>query len=206
MAGIDVGGHTKGFHVVALLDGQFVDRTDDTDPNAIVQWCVGKKASIVAIDCPCHWSKSGSSRRAECELRLHGEKISCFATPTEREARANRARFYDWVLNGQRLYKGFGAHNYDLFDGETTSGAICLETFPHAIVCAMAGQVTRARPKAKVRREALRSQHYDDSGLPNIDYVDAALCAITAAEFRANRYIRFGDPDEGFIVIPRIRQ
>jgi predicted RNase H-like nuclease len=53
-----------------------------------------------------------------------------------------------------------------------------------------------------VRRAALKREGYDVSGLPNIDFVDAALCAAAADAFRINRYQLFGDREEGFIVVP----
>jgi hypothetical protein len=49
-----------------------------------------------------------------------------------------------------------------------------LETFPHAIVCALAGKVVATKPRTLNRRKALRDLGYDDSPLPNIDFVDAA--------------------------------
>lgn len=79
---------------------------------------------------------------------------------------------------------------------------MCIETFPHTIVCALAGQVVSARPKAKVRRAALRNRGYDGSNLPNIYFVDAALCAVAAFEFHKNNYKPYGNRAEGYIVVP----
>ena len=110
--------------------------------------------------------------------------------------------FYKWVFNGERLYRLLVAH-YPLFNGQRTEGRTCIETFPHAVVCAMAGHVVSARPKATVRRQALRDRGYDVSGLPNIDFIDAALCAVAADEFRKGSYQLYGDQAEGFIVVPR---
>ena len=59
-----------------------------------------------------------------------------------------------------------------------------------------------AKSKAKVRREALKNRGQDVSSLPNIDFVDAALCAVAADEFRKGNYQRYGDLSEGFIVVP----
>jgi hypothetical protein len=45
-------------------------------------------------------------------------------------------------------------------------------------------------------------QGYDDAPLPNIDFVDAALCALTAERFLLGRTASFGDQAEGFIAVP----
>jgi predicted nuclease with RNAse H fold len=196
--GIDVGGATRGFHAVALQDGKFVGIMTDTAPEKIVCWCLKQKAISVGVDAPCKWSCTGKSRLAERELATQG--IFCFATPSR--DRAIKRSFYDWVFNGERLYEQLKAH-YHLFDGKETKEKTCFETFPHAVVCALAGEVVPARPKSKVRREALRRKDYDDSNLPNIDFVDAALCAVTANEFLKGNYQSYGNKEEGYILIPK---
>ncbi|MBA2084684.1 hypothetical protein DMTZ50_0489 [Dehalococcoides mccartyi] len=202
VVGIDVGGERKGFHAVALLNGHFVDKKATPDPAVIANWCIRHKAKVVAVDAPCRWSLKDSSRLAERELNVAGGKIHCFATPTYKIARANKKGFYDWIFNGEKLYEYLESHRYFRFNGERIKGQICIETFPHAVVCVMAGKVALAKPKARVRREALRSRGYDDSNLPNIDFVDAALCAVAANEFRKDKYQLYGDRNEGFIVVP----
>lgn len=81
---------------------------------------------------------------------------------------------------------------------------MCLETFPHAIVCALSGKVVPAKPKKRQRCEILRRLGYDVSRLPNIDFIDAALCAVTAEEFRIGKTVNFGTCAEGVIVVPEI--
>ncbi|GEM_PF-4127682 len=44
------------------------------------------------------------------------------------------------------------------------------------------------------------------STLANIDFVDAALCALTAERFLLGKTISFGDQAEGFIVVPNKKQ
>ena len=202
VVGIDVGGERKGFHAVALLDGHFVSKKAALDPDVIVNWCIHHKAKVIAVDAPCRWSLKDSSRLAEREMKIAGRGIHCFATPTYKDARANKKGFYDWVFNGEKLYERLESHRYLRFNGERTEGQMCIETFPHAVVCAMVGQVVSAKPKARVRREALQNRGLDISGLPNIDFVDSALCAIAADEFRKGSYQLYGDRDEGFIVVP----
>jgi predicted nuclease with RNAse H fold len=199
VVGIDVGGERKGFHAVALRDGLFVATHKSTDPSTVVDWCIDHTARIVAVDAPCTWSQAGSSRRAERELNMNGQVIQCFKTPTRE--RAQGIGFYGWVFNGESLYQRLAPH-YMLFDGMRGDDPVVLETFPHAVACALNGRVVAAKPKAKIRRKALRDRSYDISMLKNIDYVDAALCALTAEAFLKDRCQRFGDKQEGFIVVP----
>lgn len=200
VVGVDVGGHKKGFHAVALMGNHFV-KEHFSDPANLVTWCLDYKATVIAVDAPCGWSKTGLSRLAECELVLSGKKIHCFATPTRERAENHAKGFYDWVFNGEKLYQQLQKH-YPLYNGVYCEGPVCIETFPHAVVCALAGHVVSAKPKARNRRKALQDRGYDVSNLPNIDYVDAALCAITAHAFHMGSYKKFGDREEGYIIVP----
>ena len=81
---------------------------------------------------------------------------------------------------------------------------MCIETFPYAVLRAINGSNAPAKPKAKVRRACLQKLGYDESKLRNIDFVDAALCAVAADRFFRNEFKPFGDnADEGFIIVPR---
>lgn len=198
VAGIDVGGARKGFHAVALRDGAF-EAEASTSPERIVAWCLARHATVVAVDAPCAWSRSSSSRKAERDLKLGGRKVHCFATPTRE--RALGRHFYDWVFNGEKLYRQLTKH-FRLFDGDRRDGWICFETFPHAIVCALAGNVVATKPKATKRRAVLHDHGYDARALTNVDFVDAALCSVAADRFRAGQMTLFGERSEGFIVVP----
>ena len=199
VVGIDVGGERKGFHAVVLQGGTFAATLAASDPAVIVSWCRQLKAAVVAVDAPCGWSDGGASRLAERSLAIGPHKIHCFATPTR--ALANKSSFYKWVFNGERLYRQLAKH-YVLFDGSRRAGRACFETFPHAVVCALAGRVVAARPKRETRRAALRKLGYDVSSLGNVDFVDAALCAVTAHAFARCSYRLFGEKNEGFVVVP----
>lgn len=202
VVGIDVGGERKGFHAVALWGKTFVDKTTAINPAVIVTWCLAHRATVISVDAPCGWSKAGSSHLAERELGKQG--IHCFATPTRQCAENHDKGFYDWVFNGEKLYAQL-RRNYQLFDGRGRKDSVCFETFPHAIVCALARRVVPAKPKVKVRREALQNEGYNISTLSNIDFVDAALCAVAADAFRKDNYRCFGNPEEGFIIVPACR-
>lgn len=201
VVGIDVGGERRGFHAVALRDGFLLATNKATDPSVIVGWCLDLSACIVAVDAPCAWSLDSSSRQAGRELNIGGEIIQCFKTPTRDRAQRQVTGFYRWVFNGEMLYQQLAAH-YLMFDGIRQKGPMVLETFPHAVVCVLAGKVVGAKRKSTHRRETLRKQCYDNRELPNIDFVDAALCALTASAFIKNRCQCFGNKQEGFIVVP----
>ncbi len=196
--GIDVGGRVKGYHAVALCDGQF-EPHHFTQPEKVAAWCVAHAAQVIAIDAPCAWATLGGSRLAERSLAIDGKTIQCFKTPT-RSSSYGRA-FYDWVFQGEKLYQCLFPQ-YHLFDGSSQKEKIVFETFPHAVVCALAGRVIPARPKASTRRRMLREQGYEDEPLKNIDFVDAALCALSADRFLHHRAQWFGDREEGYIVVP----
>jgi predicted nuclease with RNAse H fold len=200
VVGIDIGGPKKGFHAVALRGRQF-ETYSSKDSTEIVNWCLNQKAGIVSVDAPCGWSESSSSRPAEQELER--EKIHCFKTPTLDRARSHKKGFYEWVFNGQTLYEQLRASHYQLYDGGLRSEPLCFETFPHAIVCALRGKVIPAKQKNSTRRKVLRDRGYDDSVLRNIDFVDAALCAVTGENFRMRCTMNFGTRDEGIIVVPK---
>ncbi|WP_298506672.1 DUF429 domain-containing protein [uncultured Sphaerochaeta sp.] len=201
VVGIDVGGEQKGFHAVALQNSCILAISQSKDPSLMVDWCLGVSAHIIAVDAPCRWSLVGSSRWAERDIRVGGQVIQCFKTPTRERARNQSSGFYGWVFNGEKLYQKLSLY-YTLFDGAWHDGPMVFETFPHAVVCALEGKVVGAKNKSMIRRKALRDREYDDRQLPNIDFVDAALCALTAYTFLNESWQCFGDKQEGLIVIP----
>lgn len=196
--GIDVGGARKGFHAVVMREGQICGRKTDWDPMAIMEWCLEQEASVVGVDAPCMWSVAGKHRKAERLLNQEG--MHCFYTPTRERAKENP--FYSWMLNGEKLFKALGKH-FSLYTGKRQAKRVCFETFPHAIVCALSGRIVPAHPKTRVRREVLSTLGLDITLLTNIDLVDAALCAVTAEAFRRNQITCYGEPKEGYVVVPK---
>jgi predicted nuclease with RNAse H fold len=198
VVGIDVGGERKGFHAVALENRRLKEQICNPDPDVLHNWCLSVGATIVAIDAPCGWSLTGPSRQVERELA--SKQIYCYSTPTR--AIAVRRKFCEWVFNGERLYERI-RKTYPLFDGQRSSRSVCFETFPHAIVRALVGKVAKTRPKGEVRRQVLRDRDVDERALPNIDFVDAALCAVAADCFWEGNSASWGAAGEGIIVLPR---
>jgi predicted nuclease with RNAse H fold len=198
--GIDVGGLKKGYHAVVNRHGQYHAQFHSTDPQAIAQWARQFHPTVIAVDAPCLFSRAGRSRSGERALVSNG--LRCFYTPTR--AMAEKSRFYDWVFNGERLYQALGL---PLFDGLESAQPCVIETFPHGI--ATAYQQSLGEPKAIGNKAAQRLNAlsniaaYNTRQLTNIDFIDAALCAVAADYCLANRISVYGDSEDGFIVIPR---
>lgn len=203
VVGIDVGSTRKGFHAVGLND-RIATKFSSTDPKAIATWCKELGATVVAVDSPITWSATGRARPAERALMT--QRIWCFSSPTEKAAREHPKNYFGWMLNGACLYRELGKY-YALYDGtRDRSRPICFETIPHAIACALAGAIVPARDKCRVRRQLLKDAGIACDLLTNIDYVDAGICALAAMWFTQGHFVRYGDPVEGFIVVPRLRK
>ena len=197
--GVDVGASKKGFHVVANLDGNFLDKFHSQDADEVVSWISNHAPKVIGIDAPCMFSLEGRSREAERSLVKNG--IKCFYTPT-REL-AQKSLFYDWVFNGELLFQKL---NLPIFMGKKIQSPCVIETFPHGVYLSYWHDRPSDTPKiskSMARRITLeRKAVYKTCELSNIDFIDAALCAISADYFFQDRYIAFGSYNEGYIVLP----
>ncbi len=150
--------------------------------------------SLIAVDAPCRWCETGSTRPVEYELKDAG--IGCFSTPTLAAAEAHKLNHFGWMLNGADLFAKLRRTQrlYDcspIWDGTP----LCFETFPHAIACELAGRLVSAKRKATVRRGLLGREGVDILQLTNIDYVDAAMCALTAHRFAQGKIKIYGESE-----------
>jgi predicted RNase H-like nuclease len=196
--GIDVGGPRKGFHAVALVGGRCFDRYSSTNAALVAKWCLTKQPRAIGIDAPCRWSKDGRARPAE--KGLAAARIFSFATPTVEGARSSP--FHQWMIAGAELYRHL-APAYPLLQSVTPPvSRFCFETFPHAVACHLAGTILSARNKRTDRRQILKSNGVATELLTNIDWVDAALCALTADLALNGNSTTYGDAETGFIVVP----
>lgn len=197
--GIDVGGVKKGFHAVANQSGQYLGKLHSHDPEEIAAWALSHHPSAVAIDAPSMFSLNSGSRKAERDLVSNG--MRCFYTPTR--AIAAKSRFYDWVFNGELLYQKLGL---PIFMGEQSQERFVIETFPHAVQMSLwAGDSTPVGNKRSVRQSTLALKaNYDTGQLSNIDFIDAALCAVSADYFANHQFIAYGCTSEGYIILPKI--
>lgn len=204
VAGIDVGGRRKGFHAIAIDSaGAVSGRLASGDPKEIVAWCAEFGARLVAVDAPCTWSIDGRSRPAEVALK--NASIQCFSTPTREAALAHTTDHFGWMLNGERLFQAL-APSFPLSFAAAVAGPGSIETFPQAVACALAGVRVSARRKGTVRRDLLRRQGLDLALLTNIDFVDAALCAVAARCVLSGSARSYGEPQSGLIWVPSSRE
>lgn len=199
--GIDVGGVKKGFHAVANKGRQYLGQLHSTDPEEIATWALAHQPTVIAIDAPCMFSAHGHSRKSERDLVENG--MRCFYTPTR--VLAAQSRFYDWVFNAERLYQTIGL---PIFMGKPTNTPCVIETFPHAVQLSLWKNDSAFTPegsKLTVRRKTLvQKANYDISHLSNIDFIDAALCAVSADFFASHQFDAYGCTSEGFIILPKI--
>jgi predicted nuclease with RNAse H fold len=198
--GIDVGGIKKGFHAVANRDGLYFAQFHSIHPDEVASWVLSHNPSAVAIDAPSMFSLNSGSRKAERELVSNG--MRCFYTPTR--ALAAKSRFYDWVFNGELLYQKLGL---PIFMGEQSQETCAIETFPHAVQMSLwAEDPNPIGNKRSVRESTLALKaNYDTSQLSNINFIDAALCAVSADYFAHHQFTAYGCKTEGYIVLPKIK-
>lgn len=120
------------------------------------------------------------------------QQIWCFSTPTRRVAVEHLKNHFGWMLAGEQLYAELSS-THPLYVGAWDSqGAVCIETFPQAVVCALCGSAVSAKRKRTIRRQALIDIGIDVGMLSNIDLVDAALCAVAARFFEYGTYTEYG--------------
>ncbi len=203
VVGIDVGGPKKGFHAVALAGGRYWDRLPTGDVAKLVAWCVeNMAATVIAVDAPCRWAKSGEGRLAERELMQAG--IWCFSTPTVDTAhQPHPTGYYDWMLLGEDLYRALQPTHPVCGEWPIRRPRCCFETFPHAITWHLRGGNADAKQKRPQRRQLLEQQGIALDPLTNIDWVDAALCALTAHLAVTGRKMKaFGESQSGLIIVP----
>jgi predicted nuclease with RNAse H fold len=198
VAGIDVGGTRKGFHAVALRGTRIVATLATCSAGDIVAWCRTQRASVVGIDAPCRWSRTGRAR--SCEQQLARLGVSCFATPSRAIGQSHP--FYRWMVNVAELYQRLRPY-YRLYDGRSAViKPVCFETFPQAIACSLAGRTVSAKRKTLERRRLLEHAGLVTGDLTCIDDLDAALCALAAQLVLAGRFTAYGDRVEGLILVP----
>jgi predicted nuclease with RNAse H fold len=180
-----------------MRGNEVIELQHSTSPAEMLDWCLARNVFAVGIDAPCRWSSTSGGREAEHQLRK--VRISSFSTP--RRERGESHPFYGWMVNGASLYKLI-EREFPLFDGKSPNDRFCVETFPHAVACEISGSIVSAKQKTTVRRSVLRDIDVDTTLLRNIDYVDAALCAIAARSVANASCKPYGSVTDGYIVVP----
>lgn len=199
VAGIDVGGEKKGFHLVALRDASIIGKLTTREPDEAVAWCRKMEAAIVGVDAPSGWCCDPGKGRRQAEDFLSIRGYASFPTPSRERALHNPANA--WMLNGERLYTTL-VPEYPLFRGTTPEGRFCFETYPYLASCGLAGRRLDAQFKRRDRRDIVRSAGIDDRPLKNGDFLDAAICALAAFSVAIDYATMCGNAEEGFILAP----
>ncbi|GAB4058413.1 hypothetical protein GCM10028811_08830 [Uliginosibacterium sediminicola] len=204
VAGIDVGGPRKGYHLAILRQRQILAVVNSTDPQQILRQCLDAGVSAIAIDAPSQWTSNAASHRTirSAERALLQAGIHCFFTPTRERAAANQSGFYEWMFQGEALYQALAAH-YPPARQTQPSTPFCCETFPHAITHQALGSETRARLKRSQRSQLLQAIGLADPQLDSIDTLDATLCALSAQAILQGASQAYGEAEDGFIFVPQ---
>lgn len=201
VAGIDVGGANKGYHLAILRAGQVIHVEQSREAMRLAATCRQFAVAAIGIDAPSQWATAGGGRAAERALARAG--MSCFATPTRERAAANATGFYDWMFQGEELYRALAVTHPPLRTAGHAGASCCFETFPHAITCALLGvTVASAKQKRVQRRQALERVGIATTALRSIDAVDAALCALAAACLLRGAVRAYGEAADGHIFVP----
>jgi predicted nuclease with RNAse H fold len=202
VVGIDVGGERKGFHAVAITDGNYSSHKATKNVKELSDWCRETvRAQVIAVDAPCRWSIDGHSRQAERKLMQKG--IWCFSTPTRAKAVGHRTNYFGWMLRGEELFRELDDDFPICCNLPAAGRTYSFETFPHAITWHLRGGNADASQKRTQRRALLAQAGIDHNELTNIDLVDAALCALTAYHAATGREcMTFGEPNTGLIIVP----
>jgi predicted nuclease with RNAse H fold len=193
--GVDIAEARKGLDFVALDDQRaIVERIARASVTDVVAAILRIAPDVVCIDSPAAWAQAGKSRAAERALRPLG--ITAFSTPTDPGDHA----FYRWMRVGFAVFNNI-AERYPYYrNGPIQSTA--LEVFPEASATLLTGTLCPKGQKIPFRRAVLRAHDIDDTLLPSIDAVDAALAALTGLRALEGQFTALGEPAEGIIVVP----
>ena len=182
--GVDVGGRRKAFDVALVEDRHLVCWRERQSVGEVVAWAVAAGPSVIAVDSPRSCAPPGWTRRqGEKELR----DAVCGIRWTPPRAKLEGNPYYEWIVEGLRLYEGLGDQS-----------APVIECFPTASWTRWHG-ARDGRPRSLWTREALAAVAL--RGVPrrtNQDLRDAIAAALTARDYEHDRFELFGE-----IVVPR---
>lgn len=175
VAGIDVGGERKGFHI-AVLDcgsGQIISLSNSNSPSQVAgHLATLQTLECIAIDCPPRCQIRGpETRLAERDLHKEGFRVQW----TRRAPMPPP----DWMVNGENLWRTLQ---------NRLEQVQIIETFPTAVSRSLEDCAV-VLPLALLKGDVLTRSGYKD-------FVDAALCAWTASRFLEGRASPIGVEDE----------
>jgi predicted nuclease with RNAse H fold len=181
--GVDVGGRRKGFDVALLEDGQVAGLHARQSVDDVVAWAASARPSVIAIDSPRSCAPPGCTHRPEERELRHAV---CGIRWTPPRARLEGNPYYEWIIQGLRLYRAL-----------ERQPAPVIECFPTASWTRWHG-ARDGRSRAAWTHEALEA--LDLAGVPspaNQDVRDAIAAALTARDYDEGRAQLFGE-----IVVP----
>ena len=181
--GVDVGGRRKAFDVALVEDRRLVGWRGRQSAADVVEWAVAARPSVVAVDSPRSCAPPGwTLRPGERELRA----AVCGIRWTPPRARLEANPYYEWIVEGLRLYEAL-----------RDQPAPVIECFPTASWTRWHG-ARGGRPRSAWTREALAALALRDvPPRTNQDTRDAIAAALTARDYEQGRFQLFGE-----IVVP----
>jgi predicted nuclease with RNAse H fold len=182
--GVDVGGRRKAFDAALVEDQRLIDWRQRQSVGDVAAWAASAKPSVIAIDSPRSCAPPGwTHRRGEKELR----DAICGIRWTPPSAKLEGNPYYDWIVQGLRLYDALGQQP-----------ARVIECFPTASWTRWHG-ARNGRRRSVWTREALAAIELRDvPRRTNQDMRDAIAAALTARDYEQGRFQLFGE-----IVVPR---
>jgi predicted nuclease with RNAse H fold len=164
--------------------------------DSLAEW----RPDVVAIDSPPAWGIRGASRSCERELKRLG--IQAFYTP---HADDSGRPFHRWMAVGIEAHRVCNQGGFARYQGGVVRGRT-LEVFPHASAVTLAGCLPKAsrtrRDKLAFREPMLARHGIESRAWRSLDFVDAALAALTGLMALRGAFSAVGDPEEGVIVVP----
>jgi predicted nuclease with RNAse H fold len=181
--GVDVGGKRKGFDAALVEDQRLVACRRHQSVRDVVAWAAVAEPSVIAVDAPRSCAAPGWTHRPG-EKELRDAICGIRWTPPRAELEGNP--FYQWVVEGLRLYEALGRQP-----------AHVIECFPTASWTRWHG-ARNGRRRTEWTREGLAAAGL--GGLPqrtNQDMRDAIAAALTARDYERGDFELFGE-----IVVP----
>jgi predicted nuclease with RNAse H fold len=182
--GIDVGGRRKAFDVALVEDERLIGCRRRQSTGDVVAWAAAAEPSVIAIDSPRSCAPPGWTHRP-CEKELRDAVCGIRWTPPRDKLERNP--YYEWIVEGLRLYEALEDHR-----------ARVIECFPTASWTRWHG-ARNGRSRSAWTREALAALALRDvPRRTNQDMRDAIAAALTARDYDRGRVEHFGE-----IVVPR---
>lgn len=182
--GVDVGGRRKAFDVALVDDERLIGCRSRQSVDEVVAWVESAGPAVVAVDGPRSCARPGHTHRPE-EKELRDAVCGIRWTPPR--AQLDRSPYYEWIVEGLRLYDALAQRPVEV-----------VECFPTASWTRWHG-ARGGMGRSAWTRQALAARGL--RGVPsrtNQDLRDAIAAALTARDYGQGRCQRFGD-----IVVPR---